>query len=183
MRFLEDERQLFKDMADDLRASASAASFAGPVGKPGQKAGAARPGRRPLRLDDLRGGSAAAAAGEEDDEDEETDSVLGAFDTLGDVIRQTGTVPGVTPFDGRDKSPPRASNAPVSAQGPPGPPGLYPSSIYDRLTNPSNFTGAMKNVFKQDLAQKRQKVPSVVVASRVSSQPCTPPPLSRQSGS
>jgi len=164
VRFLEDERQLFKDMADDLRASASAtaAGYVAPAAKPGQKVGAAGPGpgRRPLRLEDLRGtasSAAAGAAGEDDDEDEETDSVLGAFDTLGDVIRQTGSVPGAPPFDGRDKSPPRPGGAPGVA-GAALPPGVYPSTIYDRLTNPSNFTGAMKNVFKQDLAQKRHKV-------------------------
>ena len=116
VRFLEDERQLFKDMADDLRASASAsaAGYVAPAAKPGQKVGAAGPGRRPLRLEDLRGttSSSSAAAGEDDDEDEETDSVLGAFDTLGDVIRQTGSVPGAPPFDGRDKSPPRPGGAP-----------------------------------------------------------------------
>jgi len=164
VRFLEDERQLFKDMADDLRASASAtaAGYVAPAAKPGQKVGAAGPGRRPLRLEDLRGtaSSSSAAAGEDDDddEDEETDSVLGAFDTLGDVIRQTGSVPGAPPFDGRDKSPPRPGGAPGVAGAACAPPGVYPSTIYDRLTNPSNFTGAMKNVFKQDLAQKRQKV-------------------------
>jgi len=30
--------------------------------------------------------------------------------------------------------------------------------VYDRLTNPSNFTGAQKKVFEQDLPKKREKV-------------------------
>jgi hypothetical protein len=39
--------------------------------------------------------------------------------------------------------------------------GIGKQVVYDRLTNPSNFTGSMKNAFGQDLAKKRQKVQQI----------------------
>ena len=146
VRFLEDERQLFKEMADDLRAGMAS------LGGAGMNV-----------LKQVRGASRRADV-EDEEEDTDTDSVLGAFDSLGDVITRTGSVTGAHALSAAAVA--SATTSPIADRpdrhnSPPRPPvgaGAGAGSIYDRLTNPSNFTGAMKNVFEQDLAQKRQKV-------------------------
>lgn len=122
IKFLEDERNLFRDMAEDLRNGC-------------------------LQLDNTKGANILkqvkeraklksdiynCSSGLSSDSDSDSDSILGEFNMLAEEITRTGVV--VSSTNG-------AKN-----------------NIYDKLTNPSNFTGAMKNVFENDLTKKRQKV-------------------------
>ena len=69
------------------------------------------------------------------DLDDETESVLGQYSMLREEINNTGSVPMTV-----------------------GETGVPNSTIFDRLTNPSYFTGTQKNLFKKDVQVNRAKV-------------------------
>lgn len=128
IKFLEDERALFRDLADSLRAGIS--TLGGETGHTILK-----------QINDRVGGGVAS-----DESDDETESMLGEYSNLGDIITRTGNVTEKKRSTSSDKNLcSLASSAPSSV-------------VYDRLTNPSNFTGSMKNAFGDDLEEKRQKV-------------------------
>jgi DNA repair exonuclease SbcCD ATPase subunit len=77
---------------------------------------------------------------DESDDGDDTASVIDAYSIIAEEISRTGRV-------NQESTNPYA-NANANAKG----------VVYDRLTNPSNFTGSMKHLFEQDLAVKRQKV-------------------------
>ena len=127
IKFLEDERRLFQDMADELRAGVS--SLGGNISNTILTQVVDKVNERRVGLNYIPEDS------EEDEEDEyNSETILGEFDMLADEIQRNGGV-----FADRTSTLPRGV-------------------VYDRLTNPSNFTGSMKNVFEQDLAKKREKV-------------------------
>jgi hypothetical protein len=70
------------------------------------------------------------------DYDDETESVLGQYSMLREEINNTGAVLLPDHSDHTHDS----------------------DTIFDRLTNPSNFTGTQKNIFKQDIVTNRAKV-------------------------
>lgn len=77
----------------------------------------------------------------------DTESILGDFSQLADEINRTGSIQNT----GNTSSHSRSSSNGTGA----------PGVVYDRLTNPTNFTGAMKKVFEQDLPKKREKVQAI----------------------
>ena len=162
IRFLEEERQLFKDIADKLRLGLN--TIGGNAGQtilkqvktpPITSRGGSnsdmveKPKTIKVKMDldsDDYGDE-----NDEEDDDPETESVIGQYEQLGSLILQTGNIIPKNPTS-------TLIGATNSNAG-----GYYTTTdrqsiVYDRLTNPSNFTGAMKNVFEQDLAEKRQKV-------------------------
>mmetsp|Transcript_1165 Transcript_1165/g.1891 ORF Transcript_1165/g.1891 Transcript_1165/m.1891 type:complete len:1638 (+) Transcript_1165:189-5102(+) len=89
-------------------------------------------------------------ADEYSDSDESTDGVntvdsalLGEFSTLGDEILRTGSVSITEKSNGR----------PADTMG--------QNDIFERLTNPSNFTGTQKNIFEKDVESNRAKVQQI----------------------
>jgi kinesin family protein 4/21/27 len=124
IKFLEDERNLFRDMAEDLRNGCLQLDNTKGANILKQVKERAR-----LKSDVYNCNSGLSS---ESDDDSDSESILGEFNMLAEEITRTGVV--VSSTNG-------AKN-----------------NIYDRLTNPSNFTGAMKNVFENDLTKKRQKV-------------------------
>jgi hypothetical protein len=153
IKFLEGERQLFREMADDLRAGMK--SMGGSLGQSIV---------RQVREKALEKGNAITVHGQgmishslllqeaceeegdgtqyDDDDDDDTESVLHEFENLANEINRTGAVMAST-----DK----AAN----------------KHVYDRLTNPTNYTGHMKNVFEKDLEKKRQRVQIIKRQERV----------------
>jgi hypothetical protein len=140
INFLESERQLFRDMVNDLRSGIM--TFGGATGQliinqvrekamEKEREGAARHPQgfqRSLKLS-INEANESFVANDDDDE-----SILTEFNELADEIARTGTLGSSTKLKG---------------------------VVYDRLTNPLNFTGSMKNVFEKDLAVKRQKVQKI----------------------
>jgi hypothetical protein len=152
IKFLEEDRSLFKEMAEDLKNGLNK------LGKDGKavilsvqdQAKKQQPKKNIglfseyLRLadkeSDERGGGDRAM--ESDDED--SASVIGQYQNLVIEINRHGGI--LTPAS--------SSNTPLNSGG-----GATPSkNIYDRLTNPSYYTGHMKNVFENDLELKRKKI-------------------------
>mmetsp|Transcript_15064 Transcript_15064/g.33201 ORF Transcript_15064/g.33201 Transcript_15064/m.33201 type:complete len:1521 (-) Transcript_15064:165-4727(-) len=129
IRFLEEDRSLFKTLADDLKAGLQS------LGKPGKTI--VDSVRHRHQGNKSNRGLFAEYTSLSDNEDEDTESVLGEFDFLAEEIFRTGgiTASGEKPAQSR--------------------------SIYDRLTNPSNFTGHMKTVFENDLELKRKKIQQI----------------------
>ena len=119
IKFLEDERTLFRDMADRMRAGISV--LGGTAGE--------------AILSQLK---------EDNDSDEDCEGFKGEFTNLGDIIHRNGSV--------NERSTPTSTTAPGVSTA------ASRDVVYDRLTNPSNFTGAMKNAFGDDLLKKRQQV-------------------------
>jgi hypothetical protein len=153
IKFLEEDRSLFKTLADDLKDGLQS------LGKPGKTI-----------LDTIkdRHHSAKAKRGLfaeytnlSDNEEDDTESVLGEFEFIAQEIARTG---GVSSSMSEKLSPTPLSNintgyvGSTSGNSSATTPGR---SIYDRLTNPSNFTGYMKNVFENDLELKRKKIQQI----------------------
>ena len=134
IKFLEDERTLFRDLADSLREGIS--TLGGETGHTILK-----------QIKDRVGGAVAS-----DESDDETESMLGEYSNLGDIISRTGNVTEKK----RNYSPDRGlSSLAISV------PNLSTGRgdiVYDRLTNPSNFTGSMKTAFGDELTEKREKI-------------------------
>ena len=137
IRYLEDERRLLQDVTRDLHAGLSLA-----VG-PEQSASITRQVRERARSQERMSSDGVTMiaislantlngnCSDSTSDDDECEAMLGEFDLLGEEISRNGTLTNVS-----------SSRA----------------VVYDRLTNPSNFTGSMKNVFEQDLERKRRKV-------------------------
>ena len=139
IKFLEDERTLFRDLADRLRAGIS--TLGGEAGSTILK-----------QIKDRVPGAIAS-----DESDEETESMLGEYTHLGDIINRTGNVTEKnTYYEPLKYARSLSSSAPAVMSQSESP--VNKTIVYDRLTNPSNFTGAMKNAFGQDLIEKREKV-------------------------
>ena len=139
IKFLEDERTLFRDLADRLRAGIS--TLGGEAGSTILK-----------QIKDRVPGAIAS-----DDSDEETESMLGEYSHLGDIINRTGNVMEKNTYYEPLKYA-RALSSSAQAALSSSESTVNRTIVYDRLTNPSNFTGAMKNAFGQDLIEKREKV-------------------------
>eukprot|EP01034_Spumella_vulgaris_P022368 gene22368-28490_t len=145
IQFLEEERSLFKELADDFKNGLAT------LGKPGK-----------LIVDsvkDLATHKRKSGVGlfseymhlSEFDEDEDgggddSESVLGEFDFLADEINRTGSIQSSYPGESNGKFKSDSNSAAAKMV------------VYDRLTNPSNFTGHMKNVFNKDIEEKRRKI-------------------------
>lgn len=162
IKFLEDESNLFRDMANKLRAGVL--TLGGNAGgvildqvKGGRKLSSTAPSHTPLNKAEVWRNRETS----DDDDLDDDDSVRGEFNHLAEVITRTGSLTengksaeihfeGGSPVATLGKS----STRPVS--------GNYTAHsrdvVYDRLTNPSNYTGAMKSAFGQDLVKKRQLV-------------------------
>lgn len=138
IKFLEDERALFRDLADSLRAGIS--TLGGETGH--------------TILRQIKDRVAGAVAS--DESDDETESMLGEYSNLGDIITRTGNVTEKKRNLSSDRSLSSLSSLPT---------GGGRDVVYDRLTNPSNFTGSMKNAFGDDLAGKREKVKQIKSAN------------------
>jgi len=131
IKFLEDERRLFKDMVDELRAGVS--SLGGNISDTILTQVVDKVNEKRVGLNTIT-----EYSDEDDDDEYNSETILGEFDMLADEIQRNGGVC----FGDRSSTLPRGV-------------------VYDRLTNPSNFTGSMKNVFEQDLAKKREKVQNI----------------------
>jgi hypothetical protein len=162
IKFFEDESNLFRDMANKLRAGVL--TLGGNVGgvildqvKGGRKLSSKVPSLTPPDKAEARRSSWEIS---DDDDMDDDENVRGEFNHLADVISRTGSLSGngkSTGIHSESGSPVvtahKSLSRPVS--------GNYTASrdvVYERLTNPSNYTGAMKSAFGQDLVKKRQLV-------------------------
>lgn len=158
IRFLEEERSLFKAMAEEMKAALHN------LGKDGK-----------LLVQSIKGKAPRASRPHglfneylNSDSEDESQSVLGEFDSLVDEINRTGNVSTLLGLDHGLSLPSSTSTSSFMN-------GYYPGgsgssgvtvagkgeSIVERLTNPSNFTGSIKTVFKEDLATKRMKTQQI----------------------
>lgn len=162
IKFLEEDRALFKSMTEDLRAALSNFGKEGklilqnvkdfalkrqdPFGAISSKSSSENPRglfKAFLEISDS----------ENEDYEDDTPSVLGEFENLAQEIFLTGSIHNTAiPLEKHLASHSNQHSSNPSIKG---------SSIYDRLTNPSNFTGHMKNVFENDLELKRQKIQKI----------------------
>jgi hypothetical protein len=163
IKFLEDESNLFRDMANKLRAGVL--TLGGNAGgvildqvKGGRKLSAKVPSHTPPNKAEVRSNSWEIS---DDDDVDDDEGVRGEFNHLADVITRTGSLS----ENGKSSEIHFESGSPVvTAHKSPSRPisGNYTANsrdvVYDRLTNPSNYTGAMKSAFGQDLVKKRQLV-------------------------
>jgi hypothetical protein len=163
IKFLEDESNLFRDMANKLRAGVL--TLGGNAGgvildqvKGGRELSAKVPPHTFPSKSEVRSKSRDVS---DDDDVDDDESVRGEFNHLADVITRTGTLSesgkgteihfeSGSPVATAHKSPRRPVSGNYSANS--------RDVVYDRLTNPSNYTGAMKSAFGQDLVKKRQLV-------------------------
>lgn len=134
IRFLEEECRMLREISDEFKAKLKATG--GELGK------AIILQVRSVEVQ-RRGGL------EVDDDDDDTESVAGEFSSLVDEIHRTGGIAAVVETKSRPISL-KASGTSSTGGG--------ASSIFDRLTDPSYFTGTQKNLFQQDLEVKRAKV-------------------------
>ena len=142
IEFLENERQLFREMANDFKVGIL--SFGGAAGQSiinqirqksleKEKDSSIRNPRLILKsssskLDaDIDMNSEIGGVPDDDSE-----SVMNEFNDLADEISRTGTL----------------CSAHTKSKG----------VVYDRLTNPNNYTGAMKNIFSNDVSLKKARV-------------------------
>ena len=192
LRFLEEDRSLFKSLTDDLRAGLLS------LGKQGRAIVDSIRDRH-VRVNGKRGAFSefgGAAMNDVDDDgndgDEDSERILNEFSLLAEEIFRTGTIPSsaappsllllpavnlpssdaaaaaaVSPknFSGTTASTSYSSNnnnssssSNNSSSSSNNNSSSSSKSIYDRLTNPSNYTGYMKNVFENDLELKRKKI-------------------------
>jgi kinesin family protein 4/21/27 len=187
IRFLEEERSLFKAMAEEMKAALHS------LGKDGKLMVQSIKGKAPRAsranglfneylnsdsddnfdpgLHSRRYQSAPSTPHSQNwsfsgDDADESQSVLGEFDSLVEEINRTGNVS--DPLSGfvyvmGTASGSTTPGAPSSYSGQylSSGPGSKSESIVERLTNPSNFTGSIKTVFKEDLASKRMKTQQI----------------------
>jgi hypothetical protein len=157
IRFLEGECRLFREIADGLKATikSAAASEAAAVTAPLTSTSSAAATASAASLTIRQACDRALASGlssslgvgllDDDDENEDTASVLDEFDCLAAEISRLGGGGG-------------GSSAGLGALGAGAAGAAGKGVVFSRLTNPDNFTGAMKKVFEQDLVVKRRKV-------------------------
>lgn len=153
IKFLEDECRLFREIADGLKAGLKGLSKDGvgasrvssatdaAVSGSGVSAGSII---KQVRERMVRGGGLSSVLemglGDEDEDDDDSASMIGQFDSLAEEIDNIGTLAGM---DSLTKG------------------GDSKGVVFNRLTNPSNFTGSMKKVFEQDVVMKRRKVKEI----------------------
>lgn len=139
IEFLENERQLFREMANDFKAGIL--SFGGPSGQSiinqireksleKEKECAAR-NPRVFKAASSKMDDNVDLNSEINGIDDDSESVMNEFNDLAEEINRTGTLSSQTKSKG---------------------------VVYDRLTNPSNYTGAMKNIFSNDVSLKKARV-------------------------
>jgi hypothetical protein len=128
IRFLEEDRSLFKDLSDDLKAGLIA------LGKAGKHVVDTAKDRVASKRTSNGGlfGEYWSLSDEEDD----TKSVLGEYKHLGEEIIRTGEIQA-------------SKDVPASV------------NIYDRLYNPSSYTGHMKTVFNKDIESRRKRTQQI----------------------
>eukprot|EP01032_Pedospumella_encystans_P009002 gene9002-10625_t len=149
IKFLEEDRSLFKTLADDLKSGLNS------LGKPGKTIlDTVKDRHHSFRA---KRGLFAEYTSLSDNEDDDSESVLGEFEFLADEIARTGGISAPSEKSSASVSSTNNNNGSASTSA-----ATTPSrSIYDRLTNPSNFTGYMKNVFENDLELKRKKIQQI----------------------
>jgi hypothetical protein len=127
LKFLEEDRELFKKMAEELKDALHA------LGKDGK----ALVANAADRVGNHFGpGLFSEYMNLEEEEEDESLSVLGEFDSLVEEIHRTGFVS-------------NSSNGPQR------------NNIFNRLNDPSNYTGHMRNIFKEDLASRRRRIQEI----------------------
>ena len=149
IKFLEEDRSLFKTLADDLKSGLNS------LGKPGKTIlDTVKDRHHSFRA---KRGLFAEYTSLSDNEDDDSESVLGEFEFLADEIARTGGISAPSEKSSASVGSSNNHNGSASTSA-----ATTPSrSIYDRLTNPSNFTGYMKNVFENDLELKRKKIQQI----------------------
>ena len=153
VKFLEDERNFFREMADDLKSGLR--SLDGDQGKCIIEQIVLKD-----RIDQsgLQGKTGLGSNSSDNvlGMDEESESVLGDFSDLAFQIEQTGHVD-CTSSRMSEESRISLNQSPTT---PPstGRRGSRDQVVFDRLTNPSNFTGRAKKIFEYDIADKRKRV-------------------------
>lgn len=132
IKFLEEDRELFKKMAEELKA---ALNSLGKDGKTMVLNATHRVSGRPMQ----------GLFGEyldSSEEEDETESVQGEFDNIAEEIHRTGGISNT-----------RASSILNESSGRGG--GGSHADIFHRLHNPSNYTGHMRSIFKDNLAKRK----------------------------
>lgn len=147
IRFLEEERSLFKSMAEEMKSALHNLGKDGKLMIQSIKGKASRSSRPNGLFNEYLNNS---------DSDDETQSVLGEFDSLVEEINRTGNV---TTADKPDRFDLKSSSTASTAAVPVAVNGSEASriAVFDRVSNPNYFTGSIKTVFKEDLAGKRLK--------------------------
>eukprot|EP00981_Chlorochromonas_danica_P015711 scaffold14367_cov250-Ochromonas_danica.AAC.7 len=139
IRFLEEDRSLFKDMVEDLKTGLLGL---GRAGKAVLESAKERVNQRRSLIVSSSGGNILNGGRRgiyndlvtlSDDDDDDTKSILGEYECLGEEISRTGDVQAVKDFPSGG------------------------ATIYDRLSNPSSYTGSMKAVFDNDIESKRKR--------------------------
>ena len=180
IKFLEEDRALFKDMVDDLKASLMA------MGKEGKniidtvKDRASQKRRICVKGKDANTDSANpshfgmnytsliedAEDGNDDDDDsgwdpESTTIILDEFNLISDEIRY-GEWPQPSPSNHSSLSASSITPPKINALTQVSVPSHVSVPVYDRLANPSYYTGHMRNVFDdKNIEQKRKKVQKI----------------------
>ena len=131
IKFLEEDRELFKKMAEELKTGLNS------LGKDGKTL--------VLNATDRVSGRSGKGLFAEylhlSDDEDDTESVLGEYDNLVEEINRTGGVSNAKATTNTDGS------------------GKTQDDIFHRLNNPSNYTGHMRNIFKDnDLATRRRRI-------------------------
>ena len=130
-KFLEEECRMLRDMVEDFRQRVSALENGEQI-------------IQEIRNSEKRkeNGVDGILSDDDSDDDDVLDSatIAGEFENLAEEINRTGAV-----RVGRSESTGEQT----------------PKNIFDRLTNPSNFTGSQKNVFENDVEIKRAKVKQI----------------------
>lgn len=169
IRFLEEERSLFKAMAEEMKAALHSLGKDGKLMVQSIKGKAPRASRTNGLFNEYLNSDSDDGDGRgltlSGDDADESQSVLGEFDSLVEEINRTGNVSDPI-FGGYSSSHVSSggNNTPAVSYGGSGGGGAIGNkseSIVERLTNPSNFTGSIKTVFKEDLASKRMKTQQI----------------------
>lgn len=141
IRFLEEDRELFRNMTEDLKAGLNA------MGKDGKAVvmsvkDRAYAQKRPAGL-------FTEYLNISDDDDDDTQSIIGEYQNLMEEINRTGGV-----AISRSMEFPRSHSTSAATSS-------NQDDIFHRLNNPNNYTGRMRNVFKDDLELKRKKIQEI----------------------
>lgn len=169
IRFLEEERSLFKAMAEEMKSALHSLGKDGKLMVQSIKGKAPRASRTNGLFNEYLNSDSDDGDGRgltlSGDDADDSQSVLGEFDSLVEEINRTGNVSDPI-FGGYSASHVSSggNNTPAVSYGGSGGGGANGNkseSIVERLTNPSNFTGSIKTVFKEDLASKRMKTQQI----------------------
>ena len=164
INFLEDESKLFRDMANSLRAGImTLGGAAGGVILDQVKNGNKLHNDSEVHsMSDKMHTRRSGVDSDDDDEDVvEDEKILGEFINLANVISRTGSAVDkkVSPDPVIENTSTRSLlKSPLRKQSQSGSFIANNRDVLNRLTDPSGFTGAMKNAFGADLLRKRQIV-------------------------